>query len=67
MDETVKKVAAAEPPPQAPSRKEVKENCQSWAVRVMKKLVESQSDFLLPLEASFRELLSCYGKLFLSH
>lgn len=40
MDETVKKVAAAEPPPQAPSRKEVKENCQSWAIRVMKKLVE---------------------------
>lgn len=33
-------MAAAEPPPQAKSRKEVKENCQYWAIRVMKKLVE---------------------------
>lgn len=40
MEDTVKKVAAAEPPPQAKSRKEVKENCQTWAIRVMKKLVE---------------------------
>lgn len=40
LEEVVKKVAAAEPPPQAKSRKEVKENCQYWAIRVMKKLVE---------------------------
>lgn len=40
LEEIVKKVAAAEPPPQAKSRKEVKENCQYWAIRVMKKLVE---------------------------
>lgn len=40
LEEIVKKVAANEPPPQAPSRKEVKENCQYWAIRVMKKLVE---------------------------
>lgn len=33
-------MAAAEPPPRAKSRKEVKENCQHWAIRVMKKLVE---------------------------
>lgn len=40
LEDIVKKVAAAEPPPQAKSRKEVKENCQYWAIRVMKKLVE---------------------------
>lgn len=40
LEAVVKKVAAAEPPPQAKSRKEVKENCQYWAIRVMKKLVE---------------------------
>lgn len=40
LEQVVKKVAAAEPPPQAKSRKEVKENCQYWAIRVMKKLVE---------------------------
>lgn len=40
LEDIVKKVAAAEPPPQAKCRKEVKENCQYWAIRVMKKLVE---------------------------
>ncbi|KAG6358195.1 hypothetical protein INS49_014079 [Diaporthe citri] len=40
LEDIVKEVAAAEPPPQAKSRKEVKENCQYWAIRVMKKLVE---------------------------
>lgn len=40
LEEVVKKVAAAELPPQVKSRKEVKENCQYWAIRVMKKLVE---------------------------
>lgn len=40
MGEIVSKVAAAEPPPQAKSRKEVTENCQYWAIRVMKKLVD---------------------------
>lgn len=40
LEDIVKKVAAAEPPPQAKSRKEVKENCQYWAIRVMKKLVD---------------------------
>lgn len=40
LEDIVKKVAAAEPPPQARSRKEVKENCQCWAIRVMKKLVD---------------------------
>lgn len=40
LEDIVKKVAVAEPPPKAKSRKEVKENCQYWAIRVMKKLVE---------------------------
>lgn len=40
LEDIVKKVAAAEPPPQAKSRKEVKENCQYWVIRVMKKLVD---------------------------
>lgn len=30
-----------EPPPSAPSQKEVKENCQSWCIRVMRRLVEA--------------------------
>lgn len=40
LEDIVKKVAEAEPPPRAKSRKEVKENCQYWAIRVMKKLDE---------------------------
>lgn len=40
LEDIVKVVAEAEPPPRAKSRKEVKENCQYWAIRVMKKLVE---------------------------
>ncbi|KAI3394827.1 hypothetical protein diail_2164 [Diaporthe ilicicola] len=40
MEEILRHVAAAEPPPRARSRKEVTENCQYWAIRVMKKLVE---------------------------
>lgn len=40
MEEIVRHVATAEPPPHAKSRKEVTENCQFWAIRVMRKLVE---------------------------
>lgn len=36
----VKEVADSEPPPRAPDRQSVKENCQGWAVRVIEKLVE---------------------------
>ncbi|KAF2468718.1 uncharacterized protein BDR25DRAFT_230654 [Lindgomyces ingoldianus] len=36
----VKEIAELEPPPHAPNRKEIKENCQNWCVRVVQKLVE---------------------------
>lgn len=35
----VDQVARSEPPPQAKSRKEVKENCQGWTIRVLGRLV----------------------------
>lgn len=35
---TVRKCAETEPPPRAASRTEVKENCQGWALRVLKRL-----------------------------
>nr|KMM70342.1 hypothetical protein CPAG_06654 [Coccidioides posadasii RMSCC 3488] len=41
-DETaaiVKQVAEQEPPPRAETRRDVKENCQGWTVRVLEKLV----------------------------
>ncbi|KAL1858047.1 hypothetical protein Daus18300_010159 [Diaporthe australafricana] len=40
MEDIVRHVAVAEPPPQAKSRKDVTENCQHWSIRVMRKLVE---------------------------
>ncbi|KAI1910048.1 hypothetical protein LOZ12_004721 [Ophidiomyces ophidiicola] len=36
----VKQIADQEPPPRAASRKEVKENCQGWVLRVLSRLVE---------------------------
>lgn len=36
----VKETAEHEPPPRAASRKDVRENCQSWAVRVLARLAE---------------------------
>lgn len=36
----VKQVAYSEPPPRAPNRQSVRENCQGWTVRVIAKLVE---------------------------
>lgn len=36
----VKQIADNEPPPRAPNRQSVKENCQGWTVRVIAKLVE---------------------------
>ncbi|EEP82220.1 predicted protein [Uncinocarpus reesii 1704] len=36
----VRQLAEQEPPPRAASRKEVKENCQGWAVRVLARLAE---------------------------
>ncbi|WEW54795.1 hypothetical protein PRK78_000220 [Emydomyces testavorans] len=36
----VKEVAEQEPPPRAASRKDVKENCQGWAVRVLARLAD---------------------------
>ncbi|QVM08115.1 hypothetical protein D8B26_002812 [Coccidioides posadasii str. Silveira] len=38
---TVKQIAEQEAPPQAPSRKKVKEDCQGWAVRVLARLAEN--------------------------
>ena len=34
----VKEIADSEPPPRAPNRQSVKENCQGWSVRVITKL-----------------------------
>lgn len=34
----VKRCAEAQPPPQAPDRRSVTENCQGWTVRVLKSL-----------------------------
>ncbi|KAJ5183471.1 hypothetical protein N7492_001087, partial [Penicillium capsulatum] len=36
----VNEVAQKEPPPRAPDRRSVTENCQGWVVRVIEKLVE---------------------------
>ncbi|KZF22289.1 hypothetical protein L228DRAFT_149852 [Xylona heveae TC161] len=36
----VKQIADSEPPPRAPNRQSVTENCQGWTVRVIAKLVE---------------------------
>lgn len=40
QDSLIRQVAEREPPPRAPDRQSVKENCQGWAVRVIGKLVE---------------------------
>ncbi|KAI1965381.1 hypothetical protein LOZ58_001228 [Ophidiomyces ophidiicola] len=36
----VKQIADQEPPPRAARRKEEKENCQGWVIRVLSRLVE---------------------------
>lgn len=38
LEDIVKQVAEAEPPPQAHNMKEVKENCQGWSFRVIEQL-----------------------------
>lgn len=38
--EIVREAAEHDPPPRAASRKEVRENCQSWSVRVLARLAE---------------------------
>lgn len=35
----IREVARQEPPPSAPNRREVRENCQGWTIRVIKQLI----------------------------
>ncbi|KAJ5708464.1 hypothetical protein N7488_008265 [Penicillium malachiteum] len=37
---SIRLVAESEPPPRAPSRRSVTENCQGWTMRVLSRLVE---------------------------
>ena len=39
QERRVDEIARGETPPRAKSRREVKENCQGWTVRVLKRLV----------------------------
>lgn len=55
LEDVVKEVSEAEPPPTAENMREVKENCQGWTIRVVEQLkarnmIQRDVDFLRGLQ-----------------